>query len=100
MYGSHRQSFESGKIYGRRQTFWDVVMRLFSSRDRNFLSLLLELIFTVAINFTAGMFCSRFIFVFRLPWLVASYQPSLVSGSFIRKCSSAGSIPPSSRLGS
>ena len=54
-------------------------MRAFSARDRNFVSLLIELIFTVAVNFTAGMFCSMFIFVFRLPWLLASYQPSWVS---------------------
>lgn len=74
------QSFEAGKVYGRRQTFWDMVMRAFSARDRNFVSLLIELIFTVAVNFTAGMFCSMFIFVFRLPWLLASYQPSWLSG--------------------
>lgn len=54
------------------------VMRAFSSRDRNFLSMLIELIFSVAVNFTAGMVASVFLFVFRLPWLLASYQPSWV----------------------
>lgn len=60
-------------------------MRAFSSRDRNFLSLLIELIFSVAVNFTAGMFATIFIFIFRLPWLLASYQPS-----WVRNCSGLG----------
>ena len=43
------------------------------------ISLIFEMIFKVAANFTVGMFGALFIFLWRLPGIIFSYQPSWVS---------------------
>ncbi|KAK9811408.1 hypothetical protein WJX72_003432 [[Myrmecia] bisecta] len=86
------RSFESGKVFARRQTFWDTVVNIMTARERNALTMALELLFTALINFTVGMFVSVFAFVFRLPSLLMSYQPSLVSGLTFFAVSFVGAV--------
>ncbi|KAK9862020.1 hypothetical protein WJX84_004250 [Apatococcus fuscideae] len=74
------QSFNSGKVFAQRQTFWDTLVNVIFTRDRNVISMAIELLCTVVINFTAGMFISVFAFVFSLPSMLMSYQPSWWSG--------------------
>lgn len=53
------------QVFGRRQTFWDMVFGLLSARDKSLPVILLELIATVMINFTAGLSVSVFAFLFQ-----------------------------------
>ena len=64
------------QVFGRRQTFWDTALQLISSQsqDSNLLTAFVRLICTAAVNFTAGMLCSIFLFAFQLPSMVMSYQ--------------------------
>ena len=54
------------------------VVRILSSRDRNVLGLFIELLISLIINFSVGLFLSIVVFMARLPWLLASYKTSLV----------------------
>ncbi|KAK9839900.1 hypothetical protein WJX74_000074 [Apatococcus lobatus] len=74
------QSFNSGKVFAQRQTFWDTVVNIIFARERNAISMVLELLCTAVINFTAGMVISIFAFVAQLPAMLLSYQPSWWSG--------------------
>ena len=64
------------QVFGRRQTFWDTALQLITSQsqDSNLLTAFVRLICTAAVNFTAGMLCSIFLFAFQLPSMVMSYQ--------------------------
>ena len=53
------------QVFGRRQTFWDMVFGLLSARDKSLPVILLELIATIMINFTAGLSVSVFAFLFQ-----------------------------------
>ena len=66
----------SVQVFGRRQTFWDTALQLITSQsqDSNLLTAFVRLICTAAVNFTAGMLCSIFLFAFQLPSMVMSYQ--------------------------
>ena len=73
-----RKSFEAGKVFGRRQTFWDAVFAVIAGQERNAMGMLLKVVFSAMINFTAGMVCSIFVFIFKLPWILADYKPGWV----------------------
>ena len=74
-----RRSFEAGKVFGRRQSLWDLVMLSLGSRERNALGLLLQGLITTLINFTIGMVTSVFVYALRVPGLIIEYQAGLVS---------------------
>ena len=76
---SRRRSFEAGKVFGRRQSLWDLVMLSLGSRERNALGLLLQGLITTLINFTIGMVTSVFVYALRVPSLIIEYQAGLVS---------------------
>ena len=73
-----RKSFEAGKVFGRRQTFWDAVFAVIAGQERNAMGMLLKVVFSAMINFTIGMVCSTFVFIFKLPWILLDYKPGWV----------------------
>jgi hypothetical protein len=75
------ESFASGKLFAQRQSFFDALFTILANRDRDWLSLLLQLLFQTLLNFFTGLTASVFMFLMRLPWLIKSYQPSWVSGN-------------------
>jgi len=76
---SCRKSFEAGKVFGRRQTLWDAVITVIGGQERNAMGLLLKVVFSALVNFTIGMISSIFVFTFKLPWILADYNPGWVS---------------------
>jgi ABC-type phosphate/phosphonate transport system permease subunit len=70
------RSFESGKVFAQRQTFWDSLFNLMGSRDKDWLYLLLQLLSTALINYTIGTVMSVFAFALSLPTFLASFAPS------------------------
>ena len=87
-----RRSFESGKVFARRQTFWDTVINLMSMRERNALTMALELLLTTLINFTVGLVVSVFVYMCRLPGMLLSYQPTFASASAFFLASALGAV--------
>ena len=75
------KSFESGKVFAQRQTFWDSLFTILNSRDRDWISLLLNLLLTALVNYTVGSVMAVITFVFQLPSFLASYSPGIVSGT-------------------
>ena len=72
-------SFESGKLFAQRQTFWDSIFTLLNSRRDDWFVLLLQLLFTALINYTVGAFFSVFTFILSLPSFVSSFSPGFLS---------------------
>ncbi|EFN54176.1 hypothetical protein CHLNCDRAFT_135614 [Chlorella variabilis] len=73
------ESFNSGKVFAQRQTFIDSIFTILDSRDRDWISMLLQLLFQTLINFFTGLCASVFIFLLQLPSLIWSYQASVWS---------------------
>jgi hypothetical protein len=69
-------SFDSGKVFAQRQTFWDSIFTVLNSRDKDWLYLLLQLLFTAITNYTVGALVAVVVFAFSLPGLLASFAPS------------------------
>ena len=53
------------QVFGRRQTFWDMVLGLLSARDKSLPVILLELVATVMVNFTVGLCVCVIAFLFQ-----------------------------------
>jgi hypothetical protein len=87
-----RKSFQSGKLFAQRQSFWDALFTVLNSRDRDWLSMLIQLIVTTVVNFTTGLTVSVFVFLARLPSLLMSYQPSLWSALLFFAAAAVGAI--------
>lgn len=79
----YRSAFEAGKVFGRRQTFWDALGRALNSRDENNhpAVLVVQLVLTAVVNFSMGALGSVFIFAASLPALLASYRAPLPSAA-------------------
>lgn len=78
----YRDAFAAGKVFGRRQTFWDALARLLSSREeRHPVVALVELLAITVINFSIGAVGSVFLFAMALPRLIGSFQASFLSGA-------------------
>lgn len=50
------------------------------------MGMLLKVVFSAMINFTVGMICSIFVFIFKLPWILADYKPGWVRLSSFDFC--------------
>lgn len=74
-------SFESGKVFAQRQTFWDSLFTILGSRDRDWVSLLINLLITAIVNYTVGSIMAVITFIFSLPSFLATYSPSFLSGT-------------------
>lgn len=66
-------------MFGRRQTLWDALLTVLGGQERNAMGLLLKVVFSALMNFTIGMVSSVFVFTFKLPWILADYNPGWVS---------------------
>ena len=75
------RSFENGKVFARRQTFWDSLFHLIGSRDKDWPVLVVQLLFTALINYSVGAVTSVFFFAAALPGLLRSFGASWLSGS-------------------
>jgi len=53
------------QVFGRRPTVWDKIFGLGGARDKSLPVILLELVATVVVNFTAGLTVSVFAFLFQ-----------------------------------
>lgn len=72
-------SYESGKVFARRQTFYDAVFAVIYGRtEEHFLAFILKWLFNTLVNFTVGMSVAVMAFIFKLPGLLWSFQASLV----------------------
>jgi hypothetical protein len=74
-------SFESGKVFSQRQTFWDSLFTILGSRDRDWISLLFNLLITAIVNYTVGGVMAVVTFIFSLPTFLASYSPNIFSAA-------------------
>lgn len=54
-------------------------MTVIAGQERNAMGMLVKVVFSALVNFTIGMVSSVFVFVFKLPWIVADYKPGWVS---------------------
>ena len=72
-------AFESGKMFAQRQTFWQMIYTVMSSREDNLVSLVLEWLITSLMNFTLALLGSLFFYIFSLGAMVWSYKPDPVS---------------------
>jgi len=70
------ESFSSGKVFAQRQTFWDSLFTILGSRERDWVILLIQLLFTAMINYTVGAIMAGLSFILSLPSLLASFSPS------------------------
>ena len=73
-----RNSFEKGKIIGRRNTFWDGVFLVINRRYDNGMEMVANLAFYLVANMTAAMFMMFWFFTFGLPSLIWSLGGSAV----------------------
>lgn len=73
-------SFDSGKVFAQRQTFWDSLFTILRARDRDWVSLLIHLLLTALVNYTVGGIMAVVTFVFSLPSFISSYATSFPSG--------------------
>lgn len=69
-------SFDTGKVFAQRQTFWDSIFAVFDSRDKDWFTLLIQLLFTAVINYTIGGVMSVITFIVTLPSFLASFAPT------------------------
>ncbi|KAL4859320.1 hypothetical protein ACK3TF_001057 [Chlorella vulgaris] len=73
-------SFTSGKVFAQRQSFFDAIFTILDRRERDWLGMLLQLLFQTVLNFVTGLSVSVFVFLAQLPSLIWSYQPTLWAG--------------------
>lgn len=73
-------AYEQGKLFAQEQTFYHMIMTVFSSRNEDMLGTLLHWILTALFNFTTGLIGSLFIFFYNLVSMVFTFQPDPLSG--------------------
>lgn len=72
---------ERGKLFAKRQSFWDALFMLMDSRsDDSVLGFFLKWFATFLMNFTIGLVTSFITFVFMVYHVVFSYSPDPLSG--------------------
>jgi len=72
---------ERGKLFARRQSFWDALFMLMDSRSEdNVAGFFLKWFMTFLLNFTIGLVTSLITFVFMVYNVVFSYSPDPLSG--------------------
>jgi hypothetical protein len=73
-------AYDRGKMFAQQQTFYHMILRVFSARDEDVVSTILNWIFVALMNFTTGLLGSLFYFFFSLVSMVFTYQPDPLSG--------------------
>ena len=78
-----RKSYERGKVFATRSTFWDgLSLMLRGKSDESTLSFFLRWGMIVLSNFTVGMISAVVGFAFALPGLIRSFSVSIWSAAF------------------
>lgn len=67
-------------MFAQRQSFFDAIFTILDRRERDWLGMLLQLLFQTVLNFVTGLSVSVFVFLAQLPSLIWSYQPTLWAG--------------------
>ena len=83
-------TYQKGKVFAQRQTFWDALLSLGYSRDDNLLGFIFRWLGTIAFNFTIGLLGSMFVFLWKLPSVSIS-RPSSAACCSSRSPPSRGS---------
>ncbi|XRB08969.1 hypothetical protein NFJ02_38g95240 [Pycnococcus provasolii] len=88
------KSFESGKVFATRQSFWDGFFALLSgaARDESMVEFLIRWFMMGISNFTIGMIMAVCIFCWRLPSLIASFDAGYLSGTFFFAVCAVGAV--------
>lgn len=74
-------------MFAKQQSVIDVILRLLYGREEELVGKVSETLLVVFVNFMSGLSLSVFIFLFRLPWMIATFQPNLVSErEKVRRC--------------
>ena len=75
-----RRSYERGKVFATRSTFWDgLSLMLRGKSDESTLSFFLRWMMIALSNFTVGMMSAIFSFAFSLPGLISSFATGAFS---------------------
>ena len=75
-----RRSYERGKVFATRSTFWDgLSLMLRGKSDESTLSFFLRWMMIALSNFTVGMMSAVFSFAFSLPGLISSFATGAFS---------------------
>lgn len=75
------KQYEQGKVFARRQTFYDAIFMMINGRTEEHAAVfILRWLFTTLTNFTVGMAIAAVSFMFNLPSMVMAFQPTLMSG--------------------
>ena len=74
-------AFDDGKVFAKQQTFYHMLMDVFSSREEEVLSTVLNWVLVAVVNFTTGLIGSLFFFAFSAISMVWSYQPDPLSAT-------------------
>jgi hypothetical protein len=73
-----RDSFESAKLIGRRNTFIDGVFAILFDRDRDFGEIVVKLAVYLIVNMTTAMIVMFWIFLAQLPRFIWSFGATWV----------------------
>ncbi|CAL57725.1 unnamed product [Ostreococcus tauri] len=75
-----KRSYERGKIFATRHTFWDGLSLILRSKsDESLISFFLRWLMIALSNFTLGMFTAIFSYAIALPGLIRSFSTSIWS---------------------
>ena len=88
------KSFESGKVFATRQSFWDGFFALLggASRDEHIVSFIARWAFMALANFSVGMIMAVLVFCWRLPALISSFDAGFFSGTLFFTVCAIGAI--------
>ena len=74
------ETFQDGKDFAKRMTFWDVMFSVGSRRDEDGAAFIVRWVLRILMNYTMGMFYTLVAFMFRLWTIVTSFTPNFASG--------------------
>ncbi|OXA45934.1 uncharacterized protein LOC110856469 [Folsomia candida] len=73
-------SFESGKVFAQRQSFWQMFHLMLTSREEYFLSIFVKWVGLALINFTLGLIGALFYYTYALFGMLFSYESLSLGG--------------------
>lgn len=71
---------EAGKVFAKRQTFWNGLFMVMESRDGNLFSFMLEWALALVVNFTVGLVGALIAFVLYVYGTITAYSSDPFSG--------------------
>ncbi|KAK3266420.1 hypothetical protein CYMTET_24953 [Cymbomonas tetramitiformis] len=77
---------EKGKVFAKRQTFWNGLQIVLNSRDGNVFSFILDWVFAMVTNFTLGLLGALVAFIWYLGDIVSAYSTNVFTGAFFYSC--------------